>query len=191
MLLALSAAVLHAVFAAMQKGRINPWVMRGAMDASYGLMALPFALFVVPWPEPHLWPILAGAWAIHTVYKVLQAMAFTRGAYTVVYPVVRGSGPFFTVIGAYLLFGEVFTVGQWLGVAVLLCGIFGLAVYNMRTVTLERETLGWLWFWRCSLVFLWHFIQLMMPMASERRRILLPSWPGFLWSILGACRLWP
>jgi drug/metabolite transporter (DMT)-like permease len=46
------------------------------------------------------------------------------------------------VIGAYLLFGEVFTVGQWLGVAVLLCGIFGLAVYNMRTVTLERETLG-------------------------------------------------
>jgi multidrug transporter EmrE-like cation transporter len=43
---------------------------------------------------------------------------------------------FFTVIGAYLLFGEVFTVGQWLGVAVLLCGIFGLAVYNMRTVTL-------------------------------------------------------
>ena len=99
MLLALSAAVLHAVFAAMQKGRINPWVMRGAMDASYGLMALPFALFVVPWPEPHLWPILAGAWAIHTVYKVLQAMAFTRGAYTVVYPVVRGSGPFFTVIG--------------------------------------------------------------------------------------------
>ena len=138
MLLALSAAVLHAVFAAMQKGRINPWVMRGAMDASYGLMALPFALFVVPWPEPHLWPILAGAWAIHTVYKVLQAMAFTRGAYTVVYPVVRGSGPFFTVIGAYLLFGEVFTVGQWLGVAVLLCGIFGLAVYNMRTVTLER-----------------------------------------------------
>ena len=32
MLLALLAAVLHAVFAAMQKGRIDPWVMRGAMD---------------------------------------------------------------------------------------------------------------------------------------------------------------
>ena len=47
MLLALLAAVLHAVFAAMQKGRIDPWVMRGAMDASYGLMALPFALRVL------------------------------------------------------------------------------------------------------------------------------------------------
>ena len=67
MLLALLAAVLHAVFAAMQKGRIDPCVMRGAIDASYGLMALPFALLVVPWPQAHLWPIFAGAWAIHTV----------------------------------------------------------------------------------------------------------------------------
>ena len=142
MILALMAAVLHAAFAAMQKGRVDPWVMRGAMDVSYGLMALPVALFVVPWPAAHLWPILAGAWAIHTLYKTLQAMAYTRGAYTVVYPVVRGSGPLFTVVGAYLLFGEVFTGGQWAGMGVLLCGIFGLAVYNLRTVTLERETLN-------------------------------------------------
>ena len=142
MILALMAAVFHAAFAAMQKGRVDPWVMRGAMDVSYGLMALPVALFVVPWPAAHLWPILAGAWAIHTLYKTLQAMAYTRGAYTVVYPVVRGSGPLFTVVGAYLLFGEVFTRGQWAGMGVLLCGIFGLAVYNLRTVTLERETLN-------------------------------------------------
>ena len=142
MILALMAAVLHAAFAAMQKGRVDPWVMRGAMDMSYGLMALPVALFVVSWPEAHLWTILAGAWAIHTLYKTLQAMAYTRGAYTVVYPVVRGSGPLFTVVGAYLLFGEVFTLGQWAGMGVLLCGIFGLAVYNLRTVTLERETLN-------------------------------------------------
>jgi drug/metabolite transporter (DMT)-like permease len=141
MILALMAGVFHAVFAAMQKGRVDPWVMRGAMDASYGLIALPVALFMVPWPSLHLWLILIGVWAIHTLYKTLQAMAYTRGAYTVVYPIVRGTGPLFTVIGAFLLFGEVFTIGQWMGMGVLLCGIFGLAVYNLRTVTLERETL--------------------------------------------------
>ena len=141
MILALIAAVLHAVFGAMQKGRVDPWVMRGAVDASYGMMALPVALFMVPWPGPHLWLILIGAWAIHTLYKILQAMAYTRGAYTVVYPIVRGTGPLFTVIGAFLLFGEVFTIGQWTGMGVLLCGIFGLAVYNLRNVTLEHETL--------------------------------------------------
>ncbi|MBJ6371489.1 EamA family transporter [Sedimentitalea arenosa] len=139
--LALSAAFLHAVFGALQKGRHDPWLSRGAIDASYAIMAAPFALFVVPWPEPHMWPIFAGAWAIHLVYKMLQAMAYTKGSYTVVYPVVRGTGPLFTVIGAYLLFGEVFTVVQWLGVAVLLAGIYGLAVYNLRHLDSQRDTL--------------------------------------------------
>jgi drug/metabolite transporter (DMT)-like permease len=139
--LALLAAVLHAVFGAMQKGRHDPWLMRGAIDINYALIAAPFALFVVPWPEPHMWAIFAGAFVIHTAYKFLQAMAYTRGAYTVVYPVVRGTGPLFAVIGAWLIFDEVFTLGQWLGVAVLLTGIFGLAVYNLVHVTLNRDTL--------------------------------------------------
>lgn len=141
MVLALSAAFLHAVFGALQKGRHDPWLSRGAIDASYGLMAAPFALFVVPWPEPNMWVIFVGVWLIHTTYKLLQAMAYTRGAYTVVYPVVRGTGPLFTVIGAYLLFGEVFAPLQWMGVGVLLVGIYGLAIYNLRTLKPDRETM--------------------------------------------------
>jgi len=139
--LAIMAAFLHALFGALQKGRHDPWLTRGAIDGSYALMAAPFALFVVPWPEPHMWVIFACAWLIHTVYKVLQAMAYVRGAYTVVYPVVRGTGPLFTVIGAYLLFGEVFNFVQWMGVGVLLIGIYGLAIYNLRTIKLDRETM--------------------------------------------------
>ncbi|MCL6284397.1 EamA family transporter [Ruegeria sp. 2012CJ41-6] len=139
--LALMAAFLHAVFGALQKGRHDPWLSRGAIDASYMLMAAPFALFVVPWPEAHMWPIFATVWVIHMGYKLLQAQAYTKGAYTVVYPVVRGTGPLFTVIGAYLLFGEVFTPVQWLGVGVLLMGIFGLAIYNLRHLEANRETL--------------------------------------------------
>lgn len=142
LILALSAAVLHAVFGALQKGRHDPFLTRGAIDACYCLMAAPFALFVVPWPEPKMWPIFAGAWVIHMLYKFLQAAAYTKGAYTVVYPVVRGTGPLFTVIGAYLIFGETFTLTQWLGVGVLMAGIFGLAVYNLIFLTAERETLN-------------------------------------------------
>ena len=36
----------------------------------------------------------------------LQGYAYVKGAYTVVYPVVRGTGPLFTVFGAYLIFSE-------------------------------------------------------------------------------------
>ncbi len=138
--LALLAAFLHAVFGALQKGRHDPWISRAAMDFFYMLIALPF-LFLVPWPEPHMWPIFFGAFLIHTAYKIFQAMAYTRGAYTVVYPVVRGTGPLFAVFGAWALFGETFTAGQWLGVAVLLAGIFGLAAYNLVHVQVDRDTL--------------------------------------------------
>lgn len=139
--LALSAALLHAFFGALQKGRHDPWLSRGAIDFCYGVIAAPFALFVVPWPEPHMWVIFAIAYVIHVGYKLAQAHTYTKGAYTVVYPVVRGTGPLFTVIGAYFLFGEVFSLVQWLGVATLLAGIFGLAAYNLRHIQVDRHTL--------------------------------------------------
>ena len=139
--LALLAALLHAVFGALQKGRHDPLLARGAIDAAYGLMAAPFAFFVVPWPEPHMWPIFAGAFVIHGLYKWATLASYRRGAYTVVYPVMRGTGPLFAIIGAWLIFGETFNVVQWLGVAVLLAGLYGLAAYNMIHVTVARDTL--------------------------------------------------
>jgi drug/metabolite transporter (DMT)-like permease len=142
LMLALLAAFLHALFGALQKGRHDPWLSRGAIDASYGLMAAPFALFVVPWPEQHMWPIFGIVFCIHLIYKILQAYAYTKGAYTVVYPVVRGTGPLFTVIGAYWLFGETFSLTQWAGVGVLMAGIFGLAIYNYIFLVTERDTLN-------------------------------------------------
>lgn len=141
LILALLAAFLHAVFGALQKGRFDPWLTRGAIDISYAAIAAPFALFVVPTPEPHMWPIFLTAMVIHFFYKLMQAWAYSKGAFTVVYPVVRGTGPLFTVIGAYLIFGEAFSGVQWLGVGVLLAGIFGLAGYNLAHLSVGRDTL--------------------------------------------------
>ncbi|MHA1128401.1 MAG: multidrug transporter, partial [Alphaproteobacteria bacterium] len=65
MVLALVSAVAHSVFGALQKGRYDPWLMRGAIDIFYFLIALPIALFVFPLPDPHVWGLLAGVWVIH------------------------------------------------------------------------------------------------------------------------------
>ena len=139
--LAVLAAFLHAVFGSLQKGRHDPWLSRGAMDASSGLAMLPLAIFVVPIPEPELWPIFLLIFIIHFIYKILQALAYSKGSFTVVYPVVRGTSPIFTVIGAYILFGETFTSIQWFGIFLLLMGIFGLALYNLVFLETSRETL--------------------------------------------------
>lgn len=140
LILALSAALLHAIFGAIQKGRHDPWVSRAAIDIWLVILTFPM-LFLVPFPEPHMWPIFAGMMAIHFAYKLLQGMAYTRGAYTVVYPVVRGTGPLFAVIGAFVIFGETFTLLQWAGLGVLLAGIFGLALYNLMYLEADRDTL--------------------------------------------------
>lgn len=139
--LALMAAITHALFGALQKGRHDPWLSRAAIDLSYGLIALPFALVIGPWPEPHMWPVLAGAFALHALYKVLQAMTCTRGAHTVVYPVVRGTGPLFTLAAAGLVFGEQCGALQWAGVALLTAGILGLSAHNLAHLTHGRDTL--------------------------------------------------
>ena len=139
--LAILAAFLHAVFGALQKGRHDPWLSRGAIDASSGLAMLPLAILVVPIPEPELWPIFLLIFLIHFIYKLLQAFAYSKGAFTVVYPVVRGTSPVFTVIGAYILFVETFSSIQWLGIFLLLLGIFGLALYNLIYLETSRETL--------------------------------------------------
>ncbi|MFT6772814.1 MAG: drug/metabolite transporter (DMT)-like permease [Paracoccaceae bacterium] len=137
-ILALVSAVAHACFGALQKGRHDPWLSRGAIDICYGIIGLPLALLFAPLPDTEMLWVLAGATVIHFVYKSLQAMAYTRGAFTVVYPVARGTGPLATVALATFVFQEHFTPGQWGGVALLSGGIMALAAVNMR-----NHPLGW------------------------------------------------
>jgi|TARA_B110000914_G_scaffold177994_1_gene159674 drug/metabolite transporter (DMT)-like permease len=139
--LVLIAAVLHASFGALQKGRHDPWLSRGSIDINYFMIMLPVALFVVPWPEPKMWPIFFCAWLIHTIYKWFQAEAYSRGAYTVVYPIVRGTSPILTIFIAGILFGEKFSIIQWVGVLTMCIGIFGIALYNLFKTSVDRDIL--------------------------------------------------
>jgi drug/metabolite transporter (DMT)-like permease len=139
--LALLAAVAHAVFGALQKGRHDPWLTRGAIDAWLFVLMVPVTLFLVPRPEGRVWWILAGALGIHFVYKLLMAMAYSRAAFTVVYPVVRGTGPLVTVAIASVVFAEHYSAVQWGGVLLLSGGILALAVVNLRGATVGRTDL--------------------------------------------------
>ncbi len=147
MALALMSALAHAVFGALQKGRHDPWLMRGSIDAFLVVFSAPVALFVVPWPTMTTFLILLGAMAVHFAYKLTVALAYERAAYTVVYPVIRGTGPLVTVVGASLLFQEHFTTLQWLGVACLSGAMLLLALRNMAAeqVDLRGLKIGLLW----------------------------------------------
>ncbi|MEJ6397838.1 DMT family transporter [Yoonia sp. 208BN28-4] len=145
--LALMSAVAHAAFGALQKGRHDPWLTRGAIDGWLVVISAPVALFVVPWPTATTFWFVAGALVIHFAYKLTMALAYERAAYTVVYPVVRGTGPLVTVLAASLIFQEHFTLMQWFGVACLSGGILLLALRNLSEETLDPHALrvGLMW----------------------------------------------
>jgi drug/metabolite transporter (DMT)-like permease len=104
-------------------------------------MAAPMALFLVPWPQGFEWAVLAGAMVIHFAYKLTMALAYERAAYTVVYPVVRGTGPLATLGFAALFLGEHYAPGQWFGVALLSGAILALAWLNLRGKPLDARKL--------------------------------------------------
>ncbi|SEV99550.1 Small Multidrug Resistance protein [Cognatiyoonia koreensis] len=140
-LLALMSAIAHAIFGALQKGRHDPWLTRGAIDGWLVVISAPVALFLVPWPSGQVAVLLVGALVIHFGYKVTMALAYERAAYTVVYPVVRGTGPLVTVLAASVIFQEHFTAVQWLGVACLSGGILLLALRNLSEETIDLRAL--------------------------------------------------
>lgn len=145
--LALMSALAHAVFGALQKGQHDPWVTRASIDIWIFVLIAPVALFAVPWPQGFEWLVLLGALGIHFAYKLTMALAYERAAYTVVYPVVRGTGPLVTLAFAALFLGEHYRVLQWGGVALLSGAILMLAVVNLRGVQIGRRALyaglGW------------------------------------------------
>lgn len=145
--LALISALAHATFGALQKGKHDPWLMRGSIDLSLVVISAPVALFLVPWPNATTFVILIGAMVIHFAYKVTVALAYERAAYTVVYPVIRGTGPLVTVLAASLIFQEHFTAVQWVGVACLSGAMLLLALRNMAAerVDLRSLKIGLVW----------------------------------------------
>lgn len=91
LVLVLVSAVTHAMFGVIFKGGVDPYINRGAINISYSIMALPVALFVLPMPSAQMWAVLACSFLAHVFYELLQARAYSKGAFTLVYPVARGT----------------------------------------------------------------------------------------------------
>ena len=133
--LVMLSAMAHAVFGAINKGGADPFLNRGAINVCYGLITLPIALFVVPWPTPWVWTLLFTSYLIHILYEYLQASAFSQGDFTIVYPIARGTGPMVTMLLALVVFHERFSLWQWVGGIGLSASIIGLALVNIRRAT--------------------------------------------------------
>ena len=131
--LILLSALSHAIFGAINKSGVDPYLNRGAINVCYAIMLAPFALFTLPWPTADVWAVLWVTFFAHILYEWLQSRSFAMGAFTLVYPIARGTGPFIVTLAALIVFQETLGVGQLIGMGVLTFSIFGLAWANRRS----------------------------------------------------------
>jgi drug/metabolite transporter (DMT)-like permease len=61
---------------------------------------------------------------LHVVYSLVLQRGYQVSDFSVVYPMARGTGPLFSVFGAVLLLHEAPNAAGWIGIALILAGVF-------------------------------------------------------------------
>lgn len=123
----LAAAVCHASWNYIAKG------LRSGNEATFGIVlcsalaTLVPAAIVVAWTRPTLDAAAVGFMAvsacIHTGYFYLLFQGYNAGDLSLVYPLARGTGPLFAVIGAVVILGERPTPLAIAGAALIIAGV--------------------------------------------------------------------
>src|SRR5258707_10153896 len=103
--LILVSAVVHSVVNILTKRADDKYAMRLLIGVFSAILVTP-ALFFVPLPHGRaVWLLVATAF-VHAIYELLLVRSYESAAFSAVYPVARGTRPFFTTLGATFLLGE-------------------------------------------------------------------------------------
>ena len=118
----LGGAGLHAAWNVGIRGGPNRRASTALLVLAAGLMgaaALPF----LPAPAVAAWPHLAVSALLHVLYFNLVAEAYSLGAVSLTYPVMRGAAPALTAAIAALGFDERLGIAGWCGLLLISLGV--------------------------------------------------------------------
>jgi uncharacterized membrane protein len=126
-LLALGAAVLHAGWnLAVKQADGDRYVALWGQFLVAGIVAGVLLLAIGGLPAA-AWPWAAISGAIHIPYCAFLALAYTRGEFSLVYPMARGTGALLAAVGGVWLLGDDLGWVGLLAIAVVATGLFLLA----------------------------------------------------------------
>jgi drug/metabolite transporter (DMT)-like permease len=129
--LMLCAGLLHAGWHSLVQSGQNRITIMAGMGAVAGIsaaVALPF----VPPPPPQIWPVLLLSVGLHIAYKLCLIGAYGRGDFGQVFPLARGMVPLFATLIASIGLGQVPSISQCAGIALVSCGLSFLALDRLR-----------------------------------------------------------
>ncbi|WP_109700779.1 DMT family transporter [Chitinophaga deserti] len=131
LLLVIAAAVLHALWNLLTKQVKGGLLFFWLVSLFSAVLFLPFLireLLRAPLQLNQAALTLAlGSGLLHIFYFVALQAGYRKGDLSVVYPVARGAGPLFSVLGAVLLFGERMGIWAVCGFLLIIAGVCVLA----------------------------------------------------------------
>ena len=147
-LLVITGALLHALWNLAAKQAAGGVAFVWLYGVVSMVVALPFGIAAwIAHPAQVDLVALAAVCAssvVHIVYSLTLQKGYQESDFSIVYPVARGSGPLFAVIGAILVLGEMPSARGWCGIAAILIGI-GLLCWRPGSSFADPRTARGLW----------------------------------------------
>ncbi|MFC5661732.1 EamA family transporter [Kitasatospora misakiensis] len=122
----LTAAVLHAVWNGLAHRIEDKLVGFALINLAYTACAVVLVV-LNPLPAAAAWPYLLASVAMQVAGQLLLLRAYQLGDFGQMYPIARGSAPLLVAVLSVTVLGEAPGGGELLGVAVISCGLVGLA----------------------------------------------------------------
>ena len=129
--LVLCAAILHATWNAMLRGRADQLWSVTVMSFAATALAIPGVL-LLSLPASASWPYLGLSSVLQLGYSVGLVLAYRRAELGQVYPIVRGCVPLLVTLGAAIVAGERLSAVAVSGIALVSLGIMSLALGKGR-----------------------------------------------------------
>ncbi|MEU8517200.1 DMT family transporter [Kitasatospora sp. NPDC048722] len=122
----LAAALLHAVWNGLAHRIPDKLAGFALINLTYTACAVVLVL-LNPLPATASWPYLLASTVVQTVSTVLLLRAYRLGDFGQMYPIARGSAPLLVALISVAVLGRHPGAGELSGVAVISCGLIGLA----------------------------------------------------------------
>jgi drug/metabolite transporter (DMT)-like permease len=119
----LAAAVLHAVWNALIRGRAgDAGVASTGLSVTWAVLGWPLALAQGALP-PDAIPSVCASAVIHVVYFALLTLAYREGELSLVYPIARGVPPVLVALGSAAVVGETVALPGVVGIGLVAAGV--------------------------------------------------------------------
>lgn len=138
----LFAAACHAGWNAVLKFGLDPFTTTALIAVGSGIVVLPFVPFVAI-PVAGAWPWLIASVVLHLGYYLGLIEAYRTGDMGQVYPIARGTAPLMTALLSPIVVGESLRMITWLGIVVLVAGVFLLSMRGGRDLKrIDQRAVG-------------------------------------------------